>query len=347
MAGEKHSRRRQSLLLILELCRQADRAQRRFDDVLFSDAVYYGESTDNGERFKAQVPEGLNDIAKRWQMFYFHYYMSVALEGFLLYLLSRLGTSGLKGEELDSIVASLDDDTVRDEVAELVPFPRDLFSIRSSPASLYAHMRVPRAPLDSNVSACLDARIRPNSAVSECELESLLRRSEFAHPSTGLAVSFVLLATTLGRHKQWEKHKLDNWLMRPPNRNAAGAYWHISLFPRTISAGLTQSLGDWWNAPWREIAEFVLFNYVVRQHLKMANNGGGSLLHVDGKRLSAADTHEKYEKIGVRNARFHSAVQILVDLGLLDRTDEGDAVITKEGKAFLKAELTAEARARE
>ena len=47
-----------------------------------------------------------------------------------------------------------------------------------------------------------------------------------------------------------------------------------------------------------------------------------------------------YDDIVVGNSRFNSAVQVLTDLALVERKEDGSVVekLTAEGKRFLKAE---------
>jgi hypothetical protein len=64
--------------------------------------------------------------------------------------------------------------------------------------------------------------------------------------------------------------------------------------------------------------------------------GERCLLQVDGAKIRAELPHEK---IGIGNPRFHSAVQILTDLGLL-KVDENDVFrLTQPGDEWLRSEL--------
>src|ERR1019366_4331857 len=66
------------------------------------------------------IPACLQDIARRWRMFYFHYYMAVALEGLFSWLVTELTDAGLVGRTLEELVKRLDHKTVRTEIGDLL-----------------------------------------------------------------------------------------------------------------------------------------------------------------------------------------------------------------------------------
>jgi hypothetical protein len=338
MQGESHPVRRRSLLLILELCRQLNEAGCVFNHSAFSDAVYYGELATEDEKVSVHVPSALDDIATRWRMFYFHYYMSVAFEGLFSGLVSRLVDAELQGEVLASVVSSIYEENVVGEIAELFGISTDAFSGQSSPAALFATLGVPLSRLDAQVSKRIDSTVRINSGLAEPLLEFLIRRPQFRHRSTGLAVSLILLVTTIARYRQWEGTKYGNWFI-----SAAAYDRHLDLIPPLVSTYLASRFGDWWNCSWREIAAFVLSRFIVQQHRDMSYEKSAS---GDSCLLQVHETHicttGSYDKIGVGNPRFGSAVQILKDLGLLEQTEDDDMFITPEGEIFLTAELAQE-----
>ena len=79
--GESHTVRRQSLLLMLDLCRQFSAEDWFLNETNFANAVYFGEVANDNDRLAVVIPSQLLDIATRWRMFYFHHFMSVAFEG--------------------------------------------------------------------------------------------------------------------------------------------------------------------------------------------------------------------------------------------------------------------------
>lgn len=344
LKGESHVVRRRSLLLILELCRQINETDWIFEHSGFAEAVYFAEWADEGGAVPVQLPPSLTDISTRWRMFYFHYFMAVALEGLFSSLVSIVSEAEMKGESLDSIVGSLSDQHVVKEVYDLLSLPSDSFSGNSTPSQLFACLGVPSGALDSALSVALDEAIRSSNPVAELTLERLLRGGEYEYRSTGLAVSLILLAITLGRYKRWEGTKYGDWF------TSAAEDRYLDLIPPIVSAGLSRRFGDWWNCQWHQIADFVLSRYVIQQHQAMSYEKSASgercILQVHGASICATGS---YGKIGIGNPRFHSAVQILVDLGLVERTDEvgamseKDILLTKEGASFLRSELRKEA----
>ena len=55
---------------------------------------YWGESWQDNLSLVAILPQ-LRDIATRWHMFYFHHFMSVALEGLFSWLVSHVAAREL------------------------------------------------------------------------------------------------------------------------------------------------------------------------------------------------------------------------------------------------------------
>ncbi len=68
--------------------------------------------------------------------------------------------------------------------------------------------------------------------------------------------------------------------------------------------------------------------------------GDRCLLQIDGVKIRAELPHEK---IGIGNPRFHSAVQILTDLGLL-KVDDDVTRLTQQGDEWLQSELMQRAK---
>ena len=195
--------------------------------------------------------------------------------------------------------------------------------------------------LTAELSKLLDDTIRPGNPVAESALEKCLRSGKYRQSPTMLAVALLLLIETLARYWQWEKTNYGGWLYRIADNP------HVDLTPPIIIHGLTRKFGSWWNRSWRELAHFIVSRYVVRRHQLMADirkdSGERCLLQTNDSRISATG---QYERVGISNLRFRSAVQVLIDLGLMERIsseDEGTRVLlTGEGTDFLNAELTGE-----
>jgi hypothetical protein len=340
LKGESHPFRRRSLLLLLETSRILAEVNRVFSHGAFADAVYYGELAWEGETDLVRFPDPLLDIATRWRMFYFHYYMAVALEGMFAWLVLNLGGRGLAGETITEVVSCLQNPDWTKQFENLFNLTLQGDFGSSTPSQFFSSLGIPGGRLTDVASTSLDNIVRPDAAIAETNLEKLLRSGEHQQHPTGLALSLVLLVMTLARFRKWEDTKYESFLankklVRDPN---------LDLTPPVVARGLTRHLGDWWNRPWSELAVFVLSRYVVQQHQRMSDEKSATsercLLQSHGSRVCATGS---YEKIGTNNARFRSAVQVLVDLGLLERPEEEEAVtLTKDGRDLLESELAKE-----
>jgi hypothetical protein len=152
----------------------------------------------------------------------------------------------------------------------------------------------------------------------------------------------VLLGITLARYTQWEGTDYGNWLA------SASSDPYVDIVPPAMVAGLSRRFGAWWDCHWTPLSEFVLSRYVVQQHQSMSfektAKGDRCLLQIDGNKITT-QPNEVYEKIGMGNGRFSSAVRILKDLGVLLDTDDGITMLTKDGTQILRNELAVQAQA--
>ena len=339
--GESHPVRNRSLSLILHLCRQLSAENWILNEVVFASAVYFGEViSDEEERIEIELPKPLLDIATRWRMFYFHHYMSVALEGLFAWLVTQVSEKGLTGVSVKELSETLNSKAVRKPLTELLSLSVPPKFGESTPSDLLQMIIGAFAELDIPTSRRLDESIRPTSFLSEDRLEDAIRSRTHLRSPTGLAVPMVLLVLTLARYAQWEGTNYGNWLA------TASSDPYLDLVPPALTAGLSRRFGRWWTCKWRELAEFVLSRYVVQQHQSMSYEktakGDRCLLQVDDGKITT-QPNEVFEKIGMGNPRFRSAVRILTDLGLLAEA-EGTTTVTKDGKRLLEEELAKESR---
>lgn len=86
------------------------------------------------------------------------------------------------------------------------------------------------------------------------------------------------------------------------------------------------------------IGRFVVSQHEVLSYEKVWD-GSRALFHSDQGVIRWRGL--SYDDIVVGNSRFNSAVQVLTDLALVERKEDGSVVekLTAEGKRFLKAEL--------
>jgi hypothetical protein len=263
-------------------------------------------------------------------MFYFHHFMSVALEGLFAWLVTHVGDFGLAGTTMDTIVAELDGTSTQKALGEILGMPLPCSFRDLTPAALFAAAGLPSGPLDRESSVAIDTAVPVTSPLCEDALEKLLRSKEYLRAATGLALPLVLLIVTLARYRQWIDTRYDRWLWAEANDP------RLDLVPPLILDGLEKRFhGKWWTAPFGELARHTLDRYIVRQHTEVSF---GKTATGMGDRISST---KAYTGIGMGNPRFRSAVRILTDLGLLEEDDDVHR-LTAAGKDFLKAELAAE-----
>lgn len=79
--GQSHKFRHDSLTLFMELIGKIAPHGIGLDHFVLGDAVYFGAIStdeDKGEILEIEISRPLTDIANRWRMFYFHYFLSVS-----------------------------------------------------------------------------------------------------------------------------------------------------------------------------------------------------------------------------------------------------------------------------
>ncbi|MBA3640881.1 MAG: hypothetical protein H0W53_16775 [Acidobacteria bacterium] len=335
--GDKsHRVRKESLLLILELSRQLSVLDVRVGDSAFSSAVYFDQVvTEAGTTVDILWPPALADIKSRWRMFYFHHYMSVALEGMFAWMVAQASAQGLAGVSIDELIATLDEAAANRFASESCGGPASRWFGRSTPAMFFAMQSGGGTELNALTSRALDKELRASHKCAEDQLESILRLKEHSESQTGLAASLLLLGVTLARYTQWDEGPYGRWLAQ------AARDPYVDLVPPVLTRALSRRLDNWWTQPWNEIGRFVLSRYVVQQHQSMSYEktaaGDRCLLQVEGSRIIASGS---YDRIGMGNPRLRSALRILSDLALLRETTDGATRLTGDGTRLLDDELS-------
>lgn len=332
-----HAMRRNTLFLIMELVRQLSERGVDLNEDTFAEATYFRAVTqENAEPLVIQPPPQLDDISNRWRMFHFHHYMAVALEGMFSWLLASLDEHGLAGAPLEVLVSSLNDKAAGKHLEELfeVKIPRSFASL--SARELFARIGGDIAKLDQAGARHVDRLISVDHALAEPELEWQVRYGEHRHSSTGLAIATLLLVVTMSRFSRWATSDYGLWL------GQAADDPYIDIVPSMLEVELRRKLGDWWNRPLSDLVHFVLARFIVSQHIQMSytksQRADRCLLEQEQGQLRATGL---YDKLGMRNTRLGSAVQILKDLALLTVEDEEVLTLTREGKRYLASQLKA------
>jgi hypothetical protein len=188
LKGKSHNLRRQSLLLILDLCQQFSSGEWVFNEPDFAGAVYFGELVVDDECLKINVPSQLVDIANRWKMFYFHNFMGVALEGLFCWIVAQLRNCGLAGDSIEELVGRLNETVVRKELSGLLKYKTKTPFGETTPHDLFAVLGLPHGNLDPEMGKRFDVAVRSTHAVAEDSLETLIRESHFVQSPIGLAI---------------------------------------------------------------------------------------------------------------------------------------------------------------
>jgi hypothetical protein len=173
--------------------------------------------------------------------------------------------------------------------------------------------------------------------LAESRLEGILRKQSYQRSSTGLALPLIMLVVMMGRFERWRGTRVGNWLTRATKNP------NLDLTPPVLVAGLNQRLSNWYDSPLKNLSRIVLSRYVIEQHRSVSFEkspwGDRCIIDVDGQVIRTA---KSYDEIGMGNPRLRSAIQILKDLNLLSDTETGKNVLTRDGRRFLKQELSEE-----
>ena len=301
-----HYRRNRTLTLILELCRQFSDNGWSMDSNSFGSAVYFGKLVNGESVNEISTPRPLEDISNRWRMFYFHHFMSVALEGLFSWLVTQLNQKGISGSTIPDMSAQLNAKAVTGTFRTL--FDLDLPTSFGSalPSDFFATLGVNSSSLSEAAGREIDEAVSVDHPISEPNLEAIIRSGTYRNSPAGLAIPSVLFAMSLSRYSGWEASEFGAWLAS----DAVVKDPYLDLLPSTVSLGLVRHLGDWWTLPWMRVIEYVLSRYVIQQHQSMSYEktakGERCLIQVDGQRISS---DAPYEKIGLGNPRLRNAVQ--------------------------------------
>ncbi len=331
-----HYRRNRTLTLILELCRQFGDNGWSMDSHSFGSAVYFGKLVDGESVIELSTPRSLEDISNRWRMFYFHHFMSVALEGLFSWLVTQLNERGISGSTIPDLVAQLDAKAVTRTWCTSFGLNLQASFGSVSPSEFFAALGINSSCLSEATGREIDEAISAGHPLAEPNLEAAIRSGTYLASPAGLAIPSALFALTLGRYRRWEASEFGDWLAS----DAVVKDPYLDLLPSTVSLGLVRHLDDWWTLPWSRLVEYVLSRFVVQQHQSMSYEktakGERCLIQVDGQRIASDGP---YEKIGLGNPRLRSAVQILTDLAMIEPDPDGVPTVTEDGLERLREEL--------
>ncbi len=337
--GESHRFRHDSLVLLLELVRQLAAHDVTLDVDAFNDAVFYGKvwQEDDAPLLEIKWPDQLTDIANRWRMFHFHFYLSIALESLFVSVVCKARSAGLKGFRLEALVETLSSKSVTKHLESRLSVKMPGNFLDSTPRELFKVAGVDIRAADSSGSNEMDRLVDWAHPFSESSLALVFHEIDRDTPE-GIASALLLLIVTATRFVRWETTGHGSWLAQA----VRDAYKDVTV--PVVLRELRERFSDYWNTSWREIATFVMRRFVVRQHEVLAYDknwdGSRAFFHTENDLIRWRQLN--YDEIGVGNARFSRALQILRDLALVERADgEKKLVLTQDGSQWLKQELAA------
>ena len=339
ISEDAHRLRRDTLVLLLEVAQQLSATDFRVDTVTFNDATYFGELTPDytgKDSVPVHVPRVLQDIADRWRMFHFHYYLSVALETLFVFVVRQAREAGLRGVSHGELLAGLSSVATQKVVSQYLggALPRRFLHL--TPCEVAAACGIDLPAGDLVASEKFDQRVRLVHPLSESRLNYLIRAEAGFDTPEGAALALIMLSGMLLRFVKWEDTDYGRWL-----GNAVEQPYEDATAP-VVLAELRSRFGDFWNTPWSELGTFIVNRFVVRLHevlsFEKSSSQAKAFFQSDQHRLYWRNLH--YDSIAVTNSRLGSALQILIDLGYTQRDSQNRDLyrLTPVGERCLKSE---------
>jgi hypothetical protein len=339
--GPSHRFRHASLTLFLELIDKIAPHEIMMHQDVLGDAVYFGATAageDGAQIVQLAMSAQLEDIANRWRMFYFHYFLSVALESLFVAVVAFAQRAGMAGTKVEKIVGALRSKSVESFLVRVLGKKFEGNFLELTPNELFQAAGFGGIGGDFRAGDEFDRHFDYAHLLGERRLADELRYGETAYASPeGVACALVLLMMTVTRYTRWDGGQYGNWL--------AGAthdpYRDITV--PVVLRELCGSFGNFWDATWGDLAMRVIGRFVVSQHevLSYEKVWDGSRALFQSEQGVIRWRGLSYDDIVVGNSRFNSAVQILTDLALVERKEDGSSLekLTAEGKRLLKTEL--------
>jgi hypothetical protein len=277
--------RRDSLVLLLELVCQSAGDNSGLNTETFNDVVYFGETTSDytgKDRVAVRIPHALQEIANRWRMFHFHYYLSVALETLFVFVVRQAREAGLRGVSHAELLAGLNSAATQKSLVQRLGSALPRRFLQMTPREIAGICGVSLAAADVAASETFDQNVRILHPLSESRLDYLIRAE------AGFDTTF-------------------------------------------------------WNTPWNELGTFIVNRFVVRLHetlsFEKSSVQAKAFFQSDQHRLYWRNLH--YDAIAVANSRLGSALQVLTDLGYIQRDPDARDLyrLSPGGKRCLELEL--------
>ena len=328
--------RHDSMVALLFLASEMAPRKIVLDGTVFANATYLGQAySPGGGVVTIPWPDQLDDVVNRWRMFHAHHYLSVALEGLFVSVVRQGFCSGLGGFTLDDLLSPLESPHTTQALSRHLgcELPDSFLVLSPRDVAAAAGLSTPAA--GTSWGSALDHHVTLEHAICEARIEALLRDRDILHTPEGTALCLLLAAIVTMRLGGWRELPQAEWLLN----NVYDATEDITV--PLVLRDLAAHYADWWQAPFGDLGKRVIQKFVVRQHETLAydksRSGGKVLFHTERGRVIGRDI--PYDSIGVTNPRFGSAIQIIQDLGWVQRQADRVLTLTTDGHECLERQL--------
>ena len=195
-------------------------------------------------------------------MFYFHYFLSVALESLFVAVVGCAQRAGMAGTRVEAIVGALKSKSVARFLGRVLGKKFEGNFLELTPSQLFQAAGLASMRGDLQGSNDFDRHFGYAHPLAERKLTDELRHGETAYASPeGVACALVLLMMTVTRYTRWDGGQYGNWL--------AGAA-HDPYRDITVPVVLRELRDSFGNSsvlqPGRELAMLLIGRFVVSQH---------------------------------------------------------------------------------
>ncbi len=331
-----HRFRHDSIVAFLFLASELTSQKIALDEGAFATTTYFSQAYGpDGTVIDIEWPAALGDIVRRWRLFHAHYYLSVALEGLFVSVVREGLDAGLGGFTLDDLISPLDSRHVAERLSEHLDCQLSGSCLDLSLTDVAHAVGIETHGTQPEWNESLDVLARLGHALSETGIEVLLRDRNILHTPQGIALSLLLSTVVTARFAGWRDQPQSEWLLN----NVYDASEDITV--PLVLQDLVTHYDNWLGVPFRELGKRLIQRFVVRQHETLAydksRSGGKILFHTERGRIIGRGI--PYDAIGVTNPRFRSAIQVLLDLGWMQKQEDGILALTADGIECLEREL--------
>lgn len=329
---EAHNHRRDSLILLLYLADFFAHHGVKVDALSLGTAVYFGSIYDQSKQaIPVSFPDKLEDSKCRWQMFYFHRYLSYGLEYLFSNLVYEANREILKGVSLDELMAEWSSPLVTSKLNMLLGLNIDGSYISKTPNEIFQTAGLFVNTSDKNDSIEFDESNNLEHQLSEHGLFSILRKKEVHLSPESSVLSILLCIVTVMRYQRWNAQDYGNWLAQ-----ATGTVQYENVTVPVVSEEWRVRYTDFWNTPIYKLAHNLMQKFVINLHLSLAYQKSGAHFYIDANRIVGRD--KLFDIPELSNPRLRNAIQIINDLGLLESDTENHSLqfLANRGKEVLE-----------